>query len=487
MSCNICVEKYNKSSRAIVTCIYCDFTACTSCCKRYILNSFEMAHCMSCKKEWNRRILIQNFSKSFVDNVYKKHYENILFKNEILLLPATQNYIEIEKKRDCLRKQIHDISVEIFNIENKLNLLHNKNLLIENQNVAIQNSKKISKEEKKKLLSKNHEQYKKNVKTLKVFQMKYEEDFSKRNILKIEYDALILKNTFVKKCTYPSCRGFLSSEWKCSICDNYTCENCHEIKDNNKNHICNNDTIETVKLITKDTKNCPNCGVGIFKIEGCDQMYCVDCHTPFSWTTGKIENGTIHNPHYYEWMRNNGHDRNLTDIQCGREINHEFIYELMRIAFSKVTILTDCIEHRNIFLQNMYFFENACQYIINIRNIELPKYNVEMINNNLDLRVLLITNNMSEENFKKQIYIRRKDMLKKREIANVISTYINCSTDIMYRFLNDLNDNNIKLNRYIMEMDELKKYIEECLIDISNIYKSTCVKLFNWWSVEDLI
>jgi len=94
-----------------------------------------MAHCMSCKKEWNRRILIQNFSKSFVDNVYKKHYENILFKNEILLLPATQNYIEIEKKRDCLRKQIHDISVEIFNIENKLNLLHNKNLLIENQNV----------------------------------------------------------------------------------------------------------------------------------------------------------------------------------------------------------------------------------------------------------------------------------------------------------------------------------------------------------------
>ena len=31
-------------------------------------------------------------------------------------------------------------------------------------------------------------------------------------------------------------------------------------------------------------------------------MWCVKCHTAFSWRTGAIET-KIHNPHYYEWMR----------------------------------------------------------------------------------------------------------------------------------------------------------------------------------------
>jgi hypothetical protein len=32
-------------------------------------------------------------------------------------------------------------------------------------------------------------------------------------------------------------------------------------------------------------------------------MWCVVCRTAFSWNTGLIEDGHIHNPHYYQFLR----------------------------------------------------------------------------------------------------------------------------------------------------------------------------------------
>jgi hypothetical protein len=52
-------------------------------------------------------------------------------------------------------------------------------------------------------------------------------------------------------------------------------------------------------------------------------MFCILCHTSFSWRTGKIETGIIYNPHYFEWLQNSGTviERNPNEIRCGREIN----------------------------------------------------------------------------------------------------------------------------------------------------------------------
>ena len=77
------------------------------------------------------------------------------------------------------------------------------------------------------------------------------------------------RTKFIKACPSPECRGFLSSQWKCGICQNFTCPDCHEVKGPNRecDHVCDENARATAMLLANDTKSCPNCGVGIYKIE----------------------------------------------------------------------------------------------------------------------------------------------------------------------------------------------------------------------------
>ena len=87
-------------------------------------------------------------------------------------------------------------------------------------------------------------------------------------------------------------------------------------------HVCNKDTLETVKLLVSDSHPCPTCTTMITKIEGCDQMWCTQCQTAFSWKTGEVEKGRVHNPHYYEYKRQQSATgeipREAGDNPCGR-------------------------------------------------------------------------------------------------------------------------------------------------------------------------
>ena len=106
----------------------------------------------------------------------------------------------------------------------------------------------------------------------------------------------------------------------------------------------------------KDTKPCPKCGQLIHKINGCDQMWCPGCKTPFSWRTGEIERGHVHNPEYYRWMRETGQNigRDPLDERfdpCGNQVpTYQFILNKCRTYCQQVS---DELNQENVMMNNI--------------------------------------------------------------------------------------------------------------------------------------
>lgn len=418
-SCNICIENITKF-RYEVECHLCQFVACCECTKRYILDSTSDPGCMSCKKTWNREFISDNFSKKFVDVTLKKHRENILLDKEKALLPATQVFVEAEIRKEEIDVELGKFHRHIKQIQNKIRMLNEER---RNLTDPVTNSH---------------------------------------------------QKTFIRACAKNECKGFLTKDWFCGLCKSKTCSDCHEIEFDE--HKCDPNSIETAKLLAKDTKCCPNCGTQIFKIEGCDQMFCTQCHTPFSWVTGQIDKGVIHNPHYFEWLRKNPNhviERNPNDIRCGRLLDHNFIVEMNRVLpginFDHILII--------------------CRNLNHMRQVELPRYRVDRVQNNRDLRIKYMRNFITEEQFKRTLQQREKDISKKTDILQVLQMVSDCSTDILYRlrdavkkgdYLHATNKSDF-IN--IRELIELQTYANDCLSAISYRYNSKCLSITDTFKV----
>jgi len=108
----------------------------------------------------------------------------------------------------------------------------------------------------------------------------------------INCDGMAIKST--------SASPLPSDTFSCSRCDKRLCGLCQ--CEETENHLCNSETLESLKSIKKDSKGCPKCHATIYKIEGCDQMHCVMCHHNFYWTNLRPVVGHVHNPHYFAWL-----------------------------------------------------------------------------------------------------------------------------------------------------------------------------------------
>lgn len=286
--CSVCCEQLNNSYRSNVTCPYCQYVTCASCVSEYLCSTPEYAHCMSCKKGWDRGFLSQYISKAFVKGRYKTAREKHLIDKEMSLMPATQADVERIKYRQKQERKMYDLNKEIAVL--KIERSRWWAVDVTSKKTAIQLDIDIFILQKK----------------LELCKFKLEMNMTHGT-----------KKTFIRKCSGESCRGFLSTQWKCGLCEKFTCKECLEVKFGDA-HECKPEAVETAKLINSDSKPCPGCGAIIFKIDGCPQMWCTLCNTAFNWNTGCVVTGRIHNPHYFEYLRSKDITmREIGDAPCG--------------------------------------------------------------------------------------------------------------------------------------------------------------------------
>jgi hypothetical protein len=254
------------------------------------------------------------------------------------------------------------------------------------------------------------------------------------------------RKQFIRACPSDGCKGFLSTAWKCGICELYTCNECHEIK--GTEHECKPENVATAKLLSSDSKPCPSCASLIFKIDGCDQMFCTSCHTAFSWRTGRIETGRVHNPHYYEYQRNRGTDqREIGDVQCGGLPGVNQVYRATG---------------------NSALIGRILQSITHFQLVELPRFqniNIMNPNRNLEWRIKYMINEMTEAEFKQKIQQIDKDLNKRMEIGQVSTTFIQVVSDLFTQLVATKQK-----EKFLAEYDYAITYFNNLFSEISMSY-----------------
>ena len=193
-------------------------------------------------------------------------------------------------------------------------------------------------------------------------------------------------------------------------------------------------------------------------------MYCTQCQTPFSWRTGRVETGTIHNPHYYEYLRrqNNGTiPRNPGDIPCG---GLPTAYDIRKFIESKaIAIVGDRTLYDMILtIHRMHG---------HIQNIELPNYVTNAVADNRDLRAAYLIQKIDEDKFKHILQKNEKARNKKTEIRMVLDMFLGTIADILRNILQCQECGQI-IER-VEELNNLREYFNDSMRPISKRY--TCV------------
>tara|TARA_Y100000389_G_C17429088_1_gene501418 strand:- start:570 stop:1679 length:1110 start_codon:yes stop_codon:yes gene_type:complete len=281
------------------------------------------------------------------------------------------------------------------------------------------------------------------------------------------------KKQFIMSCTNGNCRGFLSSAWKCGTCECYVCSKCHAVKNgrDDDQHVCNKDDVATAEMIKKETKPCPKCRIPIFKVSGCDLMWCTVCHVTFSWNKNEIVSVKHnHNPHFYAFQRemNNGEaPRAPGDDPCGYQnrlpnFNHLVNKLVNNYDREKVKLIRE--SHRLIW---------------HIRDTVLPRYpNNIGIDDNSDLRVKYLMNEINEEYWVKTLKIRQKKSEKSRETNLILTMFVESLTDIFSLYLRD--DSPCVWD----QIENLRTYVNRQFLEIGRLNKSKGLRITKTWEIK---
>ena len=493
-TCAICTESLETNKKIKLIKCFCDFEACMVCYETYILSKNEYAQCMDCHKIFDREFLVDNFSFNFVNKIYKTHKEQFISEKELTYLPIAQLELERVSRIEKYKGIIYELKRDA-KYTNKLYLIYNEYQIITTKlkyankkcNITFksENDYKIDLNIYKNKLEnelkiwvydfiKTHlyeelndqelDLYTNNLisgtKLVSILESRLVSILESR-LQSIEDKKEIQVKKFIQKCPNNDCRGFLSENMYCELCGITACKRCREIKDTGKqskkkslvSHVCDPSILENINLLKKDSKNCPNCAAIIFRISGCLQMFCTQCHTAFNWKTLEIETGIIHNPHFFEYQRRLGLDNNnIREPHC-RVLDNNFSMRFCA-TFDKVPLLTKKLVD-----------------ILHIKEVELPSFRIpvqdpSIVNQDLHLRYL--KNEINLDRFKVLCQQREKKHDKKDAFYKLLYMYTESMADIYFNLYDSCEPHKITHSTTDSDIEilvnNIKSYYSQMLV-----------------------
>ena len=506
--CSICIEPFNRTNRKQITCSHCDLNCCTLCTKTYLECSSVSPQCMKCHRPWSHQHIRENFGPAFVKKL-SDIQKDVLFAEQLTLIPYTQTYVNLQEEHEDLKEKEKILNDEMLSLTAKRSALFSKlrketikkhrkcivlptklKELTENRRLKELGKPYVPTSEDEEMLLDLTEQYK------EAEMEKYTTNMDKHAIIRrmlaiseperqSRYrnnpNAATFMNSsknstkaYIKPCGKNECKGYVNkSDNTCELCKTEYCPRCMEEKC--EGHVCKEEDVQTVKLLRKDTKNCPSCATLIHRISGCPDMFCVNCNTAFNWNTMEINKRGNSNPHYYEWLRRNGGgDRNASanpNDECG-------IRELYTYDMTRATVYRDLTDEQqrtaNTILQRLHHFEN--RYNINslYKSVHKTRSNDFHIIS-LSYRADYMRNKSSEKNFKQLLLRSSKAKEYNNNIAEILSSireFRQCllRNIVYFNPARNPDRNTFDFDAFVEEATNFVKYINECVSHLELVF-----------------
>ena len=432
--CPICTLSYTALKRQSMTCNYCQFEYCKQCCKQYLLTKSQ-PQCMKCNAVWNEEFLEQMFPVSWVDGELRQHLNTVIFEQEKSMLSVASQEIyrrEIQRRRELLQQRFNNATNTLEECRRRVTLHQNAlqtaqqrlpHCAYEHQRAIVERDISI----REKAVRDSEMSVRTQEQILEMI-IKEIEVFNEQNDEKVSISAISIR------CPKSMCKGFLTPKYYCPVCSENFCPDCHVSfgkQTSDAKHKCDSELVKTIRLLSKETKPCPNCKIAIFKLEGCNMMFCTNCNTGFNWLTGEIEKGRIHNPHYFEWMRTR--DQRRGEGQAPQVNGDGAGHGECRIGASELRqILTTRQVEKTKYERAML----ALNLLIHIEeemlgHRRLPEYP----NRHLDLRIRFVSSkgSMKEEEWKKLLSMDERNYRLQFKARQLIETLRLVLLDIFRR------------------------------------------------------
>jgi len=388
-NCDICDYKFNTQCRQI-KCFDCEYIACHKCYRKYIeINDKIEINCVSCFKTFKDEDFFKQMPKNY-KKLNQLRIGDLLYKKLTPNMDIFDEWVAIEKS--CRLKQ-QDINEQ--------------NDVIKNMRRQIQ---------------------------LKVWDMK--EDLFKM----CEMRRNAVKTIIGDKCCVANCIGLTNTYNICRKCAVETCIVCKCEK--TADHSCDVEQIETLKFIKENSISCPCCAIPISKIDGCDDMFCVSCHTKFKYNSGEIIHNKIHNPHL------EAYDNSTVLNEC-EPINRPPYEMLFPKSKPNDKIV---IEYRQV-VGGIFNVYSSVETVISQLRSFISKFETDKRRYGCVVRSIITPNAIKSH--KQYLVEEMKEVEVKTKLLGIMEIFLGIITDILW-YVAEQNPKNHEVEKICLEENDFK-------------------------------